>query len=84
MASLMPSILLLCITGEQRHASAAVTDPAITDITSTEERKQLRLVFGTKVIPHPDKVTYDPLPIDPLSSKRQHEHPAIRSTTKLL
>ena len=76
MASLMPSILLLCITGEQSHASAAVTDPAITDITSTEERKQLRLVFGTKVIPHPEKVTYDPLPINPLSSKWQHEHPA--------
>ena len=54
-----------------------MTDPAITDITSTEERKQLRLVFGTKVIPHPDKVTYDPLLINPLSSKWQHEHPAI-------
>ena len=76
MASLMASILWLCITGEQRHASAAVTDPAITDITSTEGRKQLRLVFGTKVIPHPDKVTYDPLPIKPPSSKQQQERAA--------
>ena len=61
MASLMPSVSWLCSAGKQWHASAAVTDPAVTDITGTNQRKQLRLVFGTKVIPHPDKVNHETL-----------------------
>ena len=58
MASLMPPIILLCIAGKRRHTSAAVTDPATTDNSNTKQEKQLRLVFGTKVIPHPDKVIH--------------------------
>ena len=43
--------------GAKCRASAA-TDEATADTSQSTQTKQLRLVFGTKVLPHPDKVLY--------------------------
>ena len=42
--------------GGVAHASAAVTDAATDEPRASAPATQLRLIFGTKVIPHPDKV----------------------------
>ena len=44
------------LAGGLAHASAAVTDAATNEPTASAPATQLRLIFGTKVIPHPDKV----------------------------
>jgi hypothetical protein len=42
--------------GGSVHATAAATDAAPSEPPASAPLKQLRLVFGTRVIPHPDKV----------------------------
>lgn len=59
---------LLSSSGEWVHAKASVSESAATESSPAAQTKELRLVFGTRVIPHPEKVklTFTYFPATPL------------------